>query len=191
MAYLSSQELSIMGFKSLGKNIKISDKASIYNADQIEINDNSRIDDFCVISGNVKIGRNVHITPQCLIAGGIPGLLIEDFATLAYGVKVFTQSDDYSGETMTNSTIPKIFKNEIFQPVRIGKHTIIGAGSIIMPGVIVSEGNSIGANSLVLKSTESWSIYAGSPAKKIKNRKNDLLQLELEYLNGEGRNDSI
>ncbi|MDP5029776.1 acyltransferase [Paraglaciecola sp.] len=182
MPYLTEQELGAMGFKSLGKNVKISNKACIYNTDQIEVGDYSRIDDFCVVSGKMRIGRNVHITPQCLLAGGIPGLFIEDFATLAYGVKVFTQSDDYSGATMTNSTVPKQFKNELMLPVRIGRHSIIGAGAIIMPGVEIAEGNSVGANSLVIKSTESWSIYVGSPAKKIKDRKKDLLELEKKFL---------
>ncbi|MBK2297214.1 acyltransferase, partial [Francisella philomiragia] len=68
MAYYTEEQLGKLGFKYVGKNVKISDKASIYNHDQIEIGDNSRIDDFCVISGKLQIGRNVHITPQCLIA---------------------------------------------------------------------------------------------------------------------------
>jgi acetyltransferase-like isoleucine patch superfamily enzyme len=189
MAYLTDNELNAMGFKRLGRNVKISDRASIYDVDKIEIGDHSRIDDFCVVSGSIYIGRNVHITPQCLIAGGKPGLIIDDFVTLAYGVKVFTQSSDYSGLTMTNSTVPKEFKEEIILPTKIGRHTIIGAGAIIMPGVKVAEGNAIGANSLVLKSTEAWSIYVGSPALKIKNRKRNLLMLEKKYL--ESKNDSI
>jgi len=188
MAYLTEAQLKSMGFKSLGENVKISGKASIYNADQIVIGDNSRIDDFCVISGNIKIGRNVHITPQCLVAGGQPGLVIGDFVALAYGVKVFTQSDDYSGLTMTNSTVPKEYKNEIMAAVQIGRHAIIGAGSVIMPGVEIGEGVSVGANSLVLSSAESWSIYVGSPAKKIKDRKKDLLELEKQYLESEQSN---
>lgn len=182
MAYYSAQELASMGFKALGNNVKISDKASIYNCDQIEIGDNSRIDDFCVISGRIKIGRNVHITPQCLVAGGEKGIIFEDFTALAYGVKVFTQSDDYSGMTMTNSTIPAEFKKEIKQEIIIGKHSIVGAGSIIMPGVCLAEGTSVGSGCVILKTTETWSIYAGVPAKKIKNRKKDLLLLEEAYL---------
>jgi acetyltransferase-like isoleucine patch superfamily enzyme len=39
-----------------------------------------------------------------------------------------------------------------------------------MPGVILEEGTSVGAMSLVLKSTEPWSIYVGSPAKRLKER---------------------
>jgi len=182
MAYLTRQQLGMMNFKSLGDNVKISDKARIYDCEQIDIGDNSRIDDFCVLSGKIAIGRNVHITPMCIVAGGKPGLIIGDFVALAYGVKVFTQSDDYSGESMTNSTISKQFKNEIFKKVIIKKHSIVGAGTVIMPGVVVKEGTSVGAMSLVLKSSEPWTIIAGCPAKKIKNRKQNILKLEASYL---------
>ena len=185
MAYLSISDLENMGFKSLGKNVKISDKASIYNADEIEIGDNSRIDDFCIISGKIKIGSYCHITPMCLLAGGVPGIQLEDFCTLAYGVKVFSQSDDYSGETMVNSLIPKKYKNEKKEKVTLKRQVIVGAGTIIMPGVTIDEGCSIGAMSLIIKSTQPWGIYLGIPAKKIKDRKQDLLFLEKKFLEEE------
>ena len=182
MSYLKDSDIKNIGFKSIGRNVKISDKASIYNPEEIEIGDNSRIDDFCVISGNIKIGRNIHITPHCLVAGGKKGIIIDDFATLAYFVKVFSQSDDYSGKTMTNSTIPTEFKNEYKSCVHIGRHVIIGTGSTIFPGVVVAEGCSIGAMTLVNKSTEPWGIYVGNPAKRIKDRSKDLLVLEQKFL---------
>jgi acetyltransferase-like isoleucine patch superfamily enzyme len=186
MAYYTQEQLNNMGFKYVGKNVKISTKASIYNCDQIEIDDNSRIDDFCVVSGKIKIGRNVHIAPFCLVAGGEKGIIFEDFSGLAYQVQVFTQSDDYSGKTLTNPTVPDKYKKELKKKVVIGKHSIVGAGSIIMPGVTLAEGTSIGAQSLVRKKTEEWSIYLGNPAKKIMNRKKDLLELEKQYLESEG-----
>lgn len=182
MAYLTCEQLQNIGFASIGKNVKISDKASIYDPDIISIGDHSRIDDFCVVSGKIFIGRNVHITPMCLVAGGEKGIIFEDFTTIAYGVKVFTQSDDYSGETMCNSTVPKKYKNELISQVILKKHTIVGAGSIIMPGVTLAEGTSIGAMSLVLRSTEPWGIYAGHPATRLKDRKKNLLELEKVYL---------
>ncbi|MDY0121165.1 MAG: acyltransferase [Sulfurimonas sp.] len=187
MAYYTQEQLDSLGFKHIGQNVRISDKASIYNCGQIEIGHNSRIDDFCVISGKVKIGRNVHIAPFCLVAGGEKGIILEDFSGLAYQVQVFTQSDDYSGRSMTNPTIPKEYKNEAKKEIIIGKHSIVGAGSIIMPGVRLAEGTSVGALSLVRKSTEEWCIYLGNPAAKIMNRKKDLLELEKKYLaDGEG-----
>lgn len=182
MAYFSQSELEQMGFKSLGKNVKISTKSSIYNNDQIEIGDNSRIDDFCLLSGKIAIGKFVHITPYCNLAGGELGIVLEDFTALAYGVHVFTQSDDYSGQTMTNSNIPEKYKKVTKASVYIRRHTIVGACSVVMLGVELKEGTSIGAMSLVRKSTEEWSIYVGNPAKKIKARSKELLVLEQEFL---------
>lgn len=183
MAYFTDSELYQIGFKSIGKNVKISKLASIYDHNKIEIGDNSRIDDFCVISGKINIGSYIHITPMCLLAGGEMGIEIKDFCTFAYGVKIFTQSDDYTGSTLTNSLIPKKYKNEFKAPITIHKHTIVGAGSIIMPGVILNEGTSIGSMSLVLKSTEAWSIYIGIPAKKLRDRNKALLDIEKDFIN--------
>lgn len=182
MAYLTDHQLKELGFKSLGKNVKISDKAALYNCNLIEIGDNARIDDFCVISGNVSIGKYCHITPMCLIAGGIPGVYLADYCTLAYGVKVFSQSDDYSGESLVNSNIPKKYKKETFASVVLERHVIVGAGAIIMPGITVKEGCSVGAMSLILTSTDPWGIYAGVPAKRIKDRSQNLLVLEKLFL---------
>lgn len=190
MAYLTTEQLIQMGFKNVGKNVKISDKASIYNCDLIEIGDNSRIDDFCVVSGKVNIGKYCHITPMCLVAGGMPGITFSDFSTLAYGVKVFAQSDDYSGSTLTNSLVPKKYKNEIFLPITLEKHVIVGAGSVILPGVNIAEGCSIGAMTLLNKSTQPWGIYVGNPARRLKERKRDLLELEKQFLL-EMTNDSL
>ena len=190
MPFLSRDSIEKMGFKSLGKGVLISDKASIYNANQIEIGDNSRIDDFCVISGNITIGKHVHIAAQTLLAGGEQGIILGDFSGCAYAVQIFSQSDDYSGKTLTNPTVPVEFKNEFKKKIVIGKHVIIGASSIILPGVEVAEGCSVGAMSMVTKSTEPWGIYFGVPAKKLKNRKQDLLELEKKLLNRDD-NDSI
>lgn len=191
MAYLSREALKAMGFKHLGRNVKVSDRTSIYNPEQIAIGNDSRIDDFCVVSGNITIGRNVYIGPQSLIAGGIPGVIFEDFCTLAYGVKVFSQSDDYSGGSLTNPTVSREFKQETFAAVHLGRHVIIGAGSIVFPGVSIAEGCSIGAMTLVNRSTQPWGIYVGNPARRFKERRRDLLKYEQELLARERQIDSI
>lgn len=182
MAYLTSEQLQEMGFGFLGRNVRISDKASIYQPELMRIGDNSRIDDFCVISGRVDIGRYVHIAPQCLIAGGSEGVVMADFSGLAYGVKIFSQSDDYSGRSLTNPTVPRKYKNETMKKVSLGRHVIIGTNSIVFPGVSVAEGCSVGAMSLVSKSTESWGVYLGNPARRVKERARDLLELEKDLL---------
>lgn len=182
MGYLSESALTEMNFKSLGRDVKISDKASIYNAELMDIGDHSRIDDFCILSGKVSLGRYCHVTPMCLIAGGQPGVELKDFCTLAYGVKIFAQSDDYSGETMVNSLVPKKYKRERFAAVVLERQVIVGTNSVVFPGVTVAEGCAIGAMTLVSKSTEPWGVYVGSPAMWLKARKRDLNKLEHRFL---------
>jgi acetyltransferase-like isoleucine patch superfamily enzyme len=181
MTYYTTAELNTLGFKILGSNIKISKKAAIYEHNQIEIGDNSRIDDFCVISGKVSIGKNVHIAVFCNVAGGEVGVTLHDFSGLAYGVHVMAKSDDYSGKSMTNPTVPAEFKNERSYPVIIGRHVIVGTGSVVLPGVELAEGSAVGAMSLVTKSTMAWTIYGGIPAKPLKDRSRELLNLETQY----------
>jgi acetyltransferase-like isoleucine patch superfamily enzyme len=190
MAYFSSTELLSMGFKRIGRDVKISRHANIYNPECIELGDFCRIDDFCLISGSVKIGRYVHITPMCLIAGGTPGIEIGEFSALAYGVKIFSQSDDYSGATMCNSLVPKKYKKEIFKETLVGRQVIIGANSTILPGANIPEGCAIGAMSLVLHPLNPWGIYAGVPVKRLKERNKNIIKLESQFLN-EIRNGAV
>lgn len=185
MGWLSRETLDEMGFKSLGRDVKISDRASIYEPHRMSIGDFSRIDDFCVLSGSISLGRNVHIAVQCNLAGGDPGIAMDDFSGLAYGVQVFAQSDDYSGVYLTNPTVPEAYKVILKKPVRLGRHVIVGANSVILPGVDIADGCSVGAMSMIQKSTEPWGIYVGSPARRIRTRSDNLLKLEAQYLRTE------
>jgi acetyltransferase-like isoleucine patch superfamily enzyme len=182
MAFLSAEELKKIPFKKIGINVKISVDARIYNPEQIEIGDNSRIDDFCVLSGKIIIGKYVHIAPACILAGSVAGIYIEDFANFSYQITVFSRSDDYHGDSMTNATVPEQYKKVTDKPVTIGRHVIIGAGSTIFLGVNLGEGCAIGAMSMINKSTDPWKIYAGSPARLIKDRSTNLLALEKDFL---------
>ncbi len=185
MSFYSNKELLEVGFKSLGKNIFLSKKTSIYNAANISIGDYSRIDDFCVLSageGGIEIGRNVHVAVFCTLMGN--GLIqLQDFSGISSRVSIYSSNDDYSGEYMTNPTVPKKLTNVTQAPVIIEKHVIIGACSIILPGVTLHVGSGVGALSLVKKDCDAFSLYMGSPAKKIGSRSKNTLVLEEELLN--------
>jgi len=193
MSYYDENELLEIGFASVGKNVKISRKASFYNASQISIGDFSRIDDFCVLSagtGGIRVGRNVHIA---VFSGLIGKALIEldDFANLSSRVMVYSSNDDYSGNALTNPTIPPQFTNVTSAPVAIKKHVIIGSGSIVLPGVTLHEGVAIGALSLINHDCERFGIYAGSPAKLLRSRSEKLLDLENLYLDWQRRQENF
>lgn len=180
MGTLSRQQIEVIGFKSVGENVLISDKASIYGAAHISIGSNVRIDDFVVLSagdGGIEIGNYIHIAVfSSLIGAG--RITLSDFCNISSRVSIYSSSDDYSGEYMTNPMVPKSLTNVIKAPVCLGKHVIIGAGCVVLPGVRLEEGVAVGALSLVAKSFSNFDIIGGSPAKVIKKRDKKLLELE-------------
>lgn len=184
-SFYNEEELKEIGLKVYGKNVLISRNATIYGADKISIGDNVRIDDFCILSGNISLGSYIHIAAYCGLFGGEAGIIMEDFTTLSSRCAVYGVSDDYSGEALTNPMLPDKFRNVTEGTVTIKKHSIVGTGSSILPNVTIGEGCSVGSMSLINKSIDDWGIYAGIPCKRIKERKKDLLALEKEFLKEE------
>ncbi|HGF7196298.1 TPA: acyltransferase [Vibrio cholerae] len=184
MAFLTEKQLNELGFAALGKNVLISDKASIYGAQRITIGNNVRIDDFSVLSageGGIEIGNYVHIAVFSLLIGA-GKITISDFSGISSRVSIYSSSDDYSGQYMTNPMVPVEYTNVTHADVFLGKHVIIGSGSVVLPGASLGEGVAIGALSLVSKSCQEYTIYSGNPAKKLKERKKDLKALELKII---------
>lgn len=180
MAYLSEVELSEMGFARFGENVLVSNKCSIYNAHLISLGNNVRIDDFVVISPSDQpfgIGNYVHIATHCSLIGRA-SIKMNDFSGLSGRVSIYSSSDDYSGDFMTNPTIPEELTNVISKPVELGKHVIVGAGTVILPGVSIGDGSAISALALVNRTISEGVIAGGTPCRTIKPRKTGLLELE-------------
>ena len=184
MTILTRSEIESMGFASVGDNVHLSRKASYYNCANIVIGNNVRIDDFCVISagvGGINIGNYIHIAVYGVLIGA-GKITLHDFSGLSSRVSIYSSSDDYSGENMTNPMVSDEFTSVTHADVTIGRHVIIGAGSVVLPGVTLEEGVAIGALSLVAKSCSRFGIYSGVPVKRIRERKQNILRLELKLI---------
>jgi acetyltransferase-like isoleucine patch superfamily enzyme len=171
-------------FRAFGKEVKIWPQAKIVNCENISIGHRVIIDDFVlIISGcETRIGNFVHIASFTSITGG-GRLIIEDFAGVSGGVRIYTGNEQYGGECLTNPTVPPPFRIPIRGEVTIGRHAIIGANSVILPGITVGEGAVVGACSLVTKDCKPWSVNLGVPARPIKTRPSaEILRLEQELL---------
>ncbi|WP_079415159.1 acyltransferase [Thiomonas intermedia] len=181
---LTRSELEAIGFAEVGKDVRISDQVRFYGAHRIVLGDHVRIDDFCVLSagtGGIRIGHHVHIAVfSSLIGQG--EINVSDFANLSSRVSIYSSSDDYSGASLTNPTVPAEFTHVNHAPVWLGRHVIVGCGSVILPGITIADGAAIGALSLVNQDCAAFGIYAGCPAKRIKERSRALLDLEARYV---------
>jgi len=184
--FYTREELEKIGFKSIGENVLISDKASIYNAKNISIGSNVRIDDFCILSagdGGIEIGDYVHIACYSSLIGK-GSIILKDFSGLSIRVTILSSSDDYSGEYLTNPMINDPsgeFTYIKHSDVILEKHALVGSGAILLPGVVIGEGASVGAMSLVKNNIDPFTIVAGVPSKFIKDRSKKLLELEKKF----------
>lgn len=181
--YYNEHDLKEAGFKAIGQNVQIARNCTIIGLENIEIGNNVRIDGYCSIiaagSGWLKLGSFIHIGGYCLLSAG-DGIHMEDFSGLSQGVRIYSRTDDYSGNHLTNPTVPGKYTGITRGTVTLGRHVIIGSGSVILPKVSIGEGSSVGALSLVTKSLESWGVFFGCPARRLKDRSKRLLELEAD-----------
>ncbi len=178
--FLSDDELRSLGFAEIGSDVRLSRRASIRGTSRIRIGSHVRIDDFAVLSagaGGIAIGSNVHIAVFVSLIGSA-NITIGDFAGLSSRVAVLSSSDDFDGRHLTGPTVPASLTRVVSEPVAIGRHAVIGAGSVVLPGASIGDGSAVGALSLVKGPLPPFAICAGIPARKIGERSRDLLQLE-------------
>lgn len=183
-SFYNKEELLSLGFKYLGNNVLLSRKASFYGTSRIIIGDNVRIDDFCFLSageGGIEIGDFVHISIYSSLVGH-GKITIQDFVGISSRVSIYSSNDDYSGEFMTNPTLPAKYTNVTHADVVLQKHVLIGVSAVILPGVIIRTGAVVGALSFVYKHCDEFFIYKGNPAQKLIKRNKTLLKIEKEFL---------
>lgn len=169
MAFLTNDQLKQLGLKSFGENVLISDKASIYSPHLISIGSNVRIDDFCILSGEITLGNYIHIAAYCALYGKY-GIVMDDYTGLSPRCTLFSASDDFGGDYLISPMVPEAYTNVTGGLIHIKKFSQIGANTVILPNVTIAEGVAVGAMSLVKNDLKEWMIYAGIPANKIKQR---------------------
>lgn len=178
--YLQSAELRALGLRSVGENVRLHSTCLMVGLENLSIGSHVRVDAFgCLLpgEGHIAIGDHVHIAAGVFLSGA-EGIEIGDFVGLSHGVRVYTRNDDYTGEALTGPTVPEKYLKMDKGAVRLGRHVVVGAGSIVLPGVEITEGTVVGALSLVKSSLPGWSIYAGVPARRLRARSRNLLDLE-------------
>lgn len=169
--------------KRIGKNVIIGKTVRIRYPELVEIGDNVIIDDFTYISTALHIDNFVHISAGAKIIGGKDCTVrFGAFSTLAPNVVLAAGSDDYYAGLAT-PLVDKKYKGDVeYGDIIIGRHSIVGAGSVILPSVKLHEGASLGALSLAKSDLTAWTLYAGVPAQKVGSRdQNKILELEKEF----------
>lgn len=185
MTWYEPAELHALGLQSIGDNVLISTTVKLYRPERITIGSNSRIDDFVTLTagpdGMIDIGEYVHLAAYCMVEAP-QSVIFGDFSGLAARVSVYGSTDSYRGDFMTNPCVPIEYRYIRQRPIYLGKHVVVGASCVILPGAYLGEGCSVGALSLVMGRLDAFVMYAGVPAKRIRDRSRNCLKLGEEFL---------
>jgi galactoside O-acetyltransferase len=167
-----------MNFNKIGNDVFISDLSVITRPNLVSLESHIAIDQFVTITTQAEIGNYVHIAPCCSIIGGKNSkIIMMDHSGMAAGSRVIAGSADFHGGGLTNPQVPSEYKTEVTTTVIFEKFSILGTNAVVMPGITLGEGSIVGANSVVTKNTEPWTIYVGSPAKPVNKRdKGDIIK---------------
>jgi len=169
-----------MKYKSIGKDVVISNLAIIKHPNFCEIGNHVAIDNGVTIATRLVVGDYVHIAPYvCMIGGKNSSVILKDFSFVAAGTKIVAGSEDYTGLGLVGPTIPVHYRELRLTDIVFEKYSGCGVNCSIMPGVRFGEGAILGANSLATKDLEPWTIYVGSPAKPVKMREKETI---LQYV---------
>ena len=150
------------------KKIQIHKTAEVYTKN---IGAGSKIWQNTVILKNAIIGKNCNINYNCFVENDVK---IGNNCTIKSGVYIWDgiiiANNVFIGPnvTFTNDKYPKSKKKpKFFSKTFVEDEVSIGAGSILLPGIVIGRGSIVGAGSLVTKSVPPHVIVAGSPAKII------------------------
>ena len=182
--FYDENDLRKLGYKSVGKDVRVSKQAIIRYPEETTIGSHVAIDPFTFISTKADIGSYVHISTHCKVTGNKESYLrMEDYSGLSAGVTLICSSEDYKGP-LTNPMIPMKYRSITRGQIILERYVVIGADATVMPNVTVGIGTAVGAKTLVTKNLDPWGIYYGIPAKRMGEKRKDLIEAAVKEIEG-------
>ncbi|CAB4561730.1 MAG: acyltransferase [Actinomycetes bacterium] len=184
MSVYTDSELAEFGFASIGHDVRIDRRAAIFGAPSIHIGSHVRIDCFAVITAGaaeVIIGAYTHIAPHTYVSGAQGGVTLGYGAGLAPFVALYSAVEDYTRGHLTNPSVPQDLRETKVGPIVIAPHAAIGSSSVVLCGLTVGFGASVGALSLVSRRVRPFEVVHGNPIRRTGVRaRTELLERDAE-----------
>ena len=133
----------------------------LYRLASIPVGSSTILSDVYISGPNLTIGDHCFINLRCLFDVGAE-VVLEDGVYLAHGVSIITTTHRIGSPEQRASEGEHL-------PVRIGSGSWLGANVTVLPGVTVAPGCMIAAGAMVVKDTEPDGLYAGLPARRIRD----------------------
>ncbi len=163
--------------RSHGEDVFVDETARIVRPQLVDVGSHIGIDFCTFISVAMKLGNYVHISPHVSVVGGADGYLeMADFTTIACGSRLICNGETFSGDGLVGPIIPGPYRDSLKSaPIRLERFASIASNVVVFAGVTLAEGSVVGSGSVVTRSTEPWTVYAGAPAQPIRSRRRDAM----------------
>lgn len=149
--------------KGKGSKIRNRTRIDVIPFNDFNIGSHSTIEDFCVINngvGDVIIGNNTIIGVGSVAIGPVR---IGDNVMVAQHVVISGMNHNFE-----DVSLPPLRQNISAKPITIADDVWIGSNAVITAGVTIGKHAIIGAGSIVTKDVSPFSVYVGNPARMIK-----------------------
>ncbi len=151
------------------------------NGTEPRIGKNCFIAENAVIIGNVEMGNDCSVWYSAVLRGDVHYIKLGNKVNVQDGVVIHCT---YKKSPVNIGDNVSIAHNATVHGCTIEDNVLIGMNAVILDDVVIESNSIIAAGSVVTKGTivESGSIYAGIPAKKIKNISPELIQGEIQRI---------
>lgn len=178
--FLTEMELADYGFLEIGTNVRIHERANIYGAEKIKLGNNIKIDQFVNITAtaNLTIEDYVHIPSFSHLSISFNSH-IGSFTSFGTGSKLITESGDMDGNyfNLPFLDIPLSMRvANMSGPIILEGFNLLAMNSCILPNCRLKTGAAVGMNSVVASDLDEWGFYLGTPARRLRNRSNKILE---------------
>lgn len=169
---LNSPQYDLALLADCGEDVFISAAVEIRLPHLVKVGSHVAIDTGFYCTTRFEIGDYCHLGPYITVVGGADGFLqMGHFTTIAAGSRIVSVGDNHMGDGLVGPTIPVEYQDSrTAAPVVFKNYASIATNVVVTPGVTLGEGSVVGANSLVTRDTEPWTVYIGTPAKPLKPR---------------------
>jgi galactoside O-acetyltransferase len=166
-----------LGLAAVGEDVTIYPLAKLLDPERITVGSHVIIDDFVLLQGGggLEIGNHVHVAAFASVMGAGPTRL-GHFCSISQGARLVTGTDVLDGPNLVNSTIPPRLRRTDRPGIQIGDFAVVGANATVLPGLTVGAGAVVGGGSVVVEDLEPWTIYAGVPARPLRERPADPIE---------------
>lgn len=181
-------------FRSVGKGVVFGRQITLRHPHKVSLGENTVVDDYAVLdakgeaNAGIQIGRNVYIGRNCILSCKEGSIFLDDYCNLSANCSLLSETEIRIGRYcflagqcylvaggnhgFKDISVPIMFQPSVSKGgIRVGEDVWLGAGVIVLDGVSVGRGSVVGAGGVVARPLPEYSVAAGVPARRIRDRR--------------------